>query len=192
MLPNAEDRVGEISVCRSVTDPTGRRSLGRRIAVAAGPLLLVLLTGCSSTDSQKEVVGLVGGAATGALIGTGIGGIAAIAVGAVAGGIAGDRIGHALDERDRAQAHRAERSAVRLGKTVAWHNRSSRHSGTVQLIKTFVNAHGRQCREFSHTIVIDGHKQTGIGIGCREKGGKWVLEGGPVAPAPSLRAESAR
>jgi surface antigen len=172
--------------------PTSRCSLGRRNAFAVGLLLLVPLAGCTSTRSQKEAVGLIGGAATGALIGTGIGGVAAIAIGAVAGGFAGDRIGHSLDERDRAEARRAERSAVILGKPIVWHNRRSGHSGTVRPIKTFVDAHGRKCREFSHTIVIDGQKQTGIGVGCREKGGRWVLEGEPMPPASPLRAEAPR
>ena len=172
-------------------DYPGEQTLIRRAALF--PVLLsMFVAGCTGAPGRDETVGLIGGAVGGFLIGTGIGGVAALAIGTAAGGLVGDRLGHALDERDRASARRAERRAVILGKRAAWYNPASDHRGTVRASGTFTDERGRTCRKFSHVIKIDGHDETGTGIGCRNQNGQWTLRGGPIPPQTSVHASNDR
>jgi surface antigen len=133
----------------------------------------------------RQDAGTFGGAVLGGLIGSSVAGggvgnrLAGAAVGAVAGGLLGGAIGAALDDADRERAYPAERQALAYGQPgapVAWRNPDSGRHGTVTAGRTY-QRDGRGCREFYHTIYINGRPQTAEGVACRNPDGSWT----PVA-----------
>lgn len=133
----------------------------------------------------RQDAGTFGGALMGGLIGSSVAGggvgnrLAGAAVGAVAGGILGGAIGAALDNADRERAYAAERQALAYGQPgapVSWRNPDSGRYGTVTA-GPINQRDGRGCREFYHTIYINGRPQTAEGVACRNPDGSWT----PVA-----------
>ena len=140
---------------------------------------LATLTGCAG--SQREVgPHTAAGVGTGAIVGGLIGGAAgrgpgAVVAGAIIGGLVGGSIGASLDEADRQRAYYAEMEALERGRSgapVAWRNPDSGHYGTVIPGEPYLRS-GRNCREYTHTIYIDGRPQTARGVACREPDGSW-------------------
>jgi hypothetical protein len=52
--------------------PHQQVQFGQKQFICSRSVLPLLRAGCTSTDTRNETVGLIGGAATGALIGTGM------------------------------------------------------------------------------------------------------------------------
>ncbi|GLK84905.1 glycine zipper domain-containing protein [Ancylobacter defluvii] len=148
------------------------------VAVA---LIGATLAGCTATQENPN---MVGGAATGALAGGVIGAIAGrnvagAAIGALAGGLIGGAIGSALDEQDRQRARQAEMQALEYGNPgapVSWRGEDGNY-GTIVPGPTYARGSSPRCREFTHTIYIDGQPQTARGTACRNPDGTWA----PVA-----------
>lgn len=149
-------------------------------ALAVAMLLLVPLAGCEAIkDNPKTSIGGFGGAATGGLIAAAAGGGgAAIAAGVIGGALVGGLIGNFLDQRDKEMQAKAASQALesgQSGKTVAWQNPDSGHSGTVTPTRTYQTNQGTYCREFTQTITIDGKKENSHGTACREPDGTWRI-----------------
>lgn len=151
------------------------------LAVVAGSLFL---TGCNhvyAPVNTREGVGAVSGAVAGGVIGHQIGSgsdrVATTAIGALAGGLIGAEIGRLLDERDRQEALAAEYRALefgRAGRPVAWRNDASGIYGEV------VAGRGSQgnsldCRDYTHTVHIDGRARIARGTACRQPDGTWRI-----------------
>ncbi len=84
-----------------------------------------------------------------------------------------------LDERDRQRAHAAEMRALKSGEPgapVGWRSPDSGRYGTVVPGPAY-QSKGMTCREFSHTIYIDGQPQTTRGTACRGPDGGWTPVG---------------
>lgn len=155
---------------------------------AAVALLGLTLGACAGTPSTgagpRENTGTLIGAVSGALIGSQIGGgtaarVGAAAAGAVIGGMIGNRIGQSLDERDRQMAYAAENEALTdgpPGAPVGWRNPQSGHYGTVVPGPSYDRA-GNTCREYSHTIYINGQPESARGTACRNPDGTWSVVG---------------
>jgi surface antigen len=128
----------------------------------------------------KENTGTLLGALTGAAIGSTIGGstgtrIAAGVAGAAIGGLIGNRIGAALDDEDRERAYAAQMQALESGRSgapVTWRNPDSGRYGTVVPGPAY-QQDGMNCRQYTHTIYIDGRPQTARGTACRNPDGTW-------------------
>lgn len=142
---------------------------------------VLALAACSGPNGQptKSDAGLAIGAITGGIIGNqfgkGQGKAVATAIGAVVGGIIGSEIGRSLDEADRRAAAYAEYSALEQGQSgaaVPWRNPDSGHYGTVVPGNPY-RLGGRHCRDYTHTIYIDGEPQTLRGTACRNPDGTW-------------------
>lgn len=149
-------------------------------AVAIAMLLLVPLTGCQTmSDNPKTTIGGLGGAATGGLIAAAAGGGGAgIAAGVIGGALLGGLIGNMLDQRDKEMQAKAASQALeraQAGKTVAWQNPDSGHSGTVTPTRTYQTAQGTYCREYTQTVTIDGKKENSYGTACRQPDGSWKI-----------------
>ena len=144
-----------------------------------------MLVGCAEgPDGQygvnKQGVGTILGGATGAVIGSQIGGgsgrVAAIAAGTLLGAAVGSGIGASLDKVDQQYYSRTTTSALesaRSGQTVAWQNPDSGNYGTVTPTNTFKNDGGQYCREYTQTVTVGGKKQQAYGVACREPDGSW-------------------
>jgi surface antigen len=61
------------------------------------------------------------------------------------------------------------------GKSVAWQNPDSGHSGTVTPTRTFQTADGTYCRDYHTTVVIDGKQERATGTACRQPDGSWRI-----------------
>jgi surface antigen len=153
-----------------------------RIARFSLPLLAVgLLCGCSNgqggTDNTGTglVLGSIAGGVLGNQIGKGDGKVAATVAGAVVGGIVGSQIGKNLDERDRRYAQEAEYDALERGQSGAsrqWRDPDTGHYGDIVPSKPYKRGVA-DCRDYTHTIYIDGRPQKMHGTACRSTDGTW-------------------
>jgi surface antigen len=153
----------------------------RFIAIA---LMAAGVTGCSADSGPKEVGGTAVGAVAGGLVGNAVGGaagnrLAGTVIGAAVGGFLGNRIGAALDDDDKRRAYAAQMQALESGPSgapVAWRNPDSGRYGNVVPGPAY-QVNGAPCRQYTHTIYIDGKPQTQRGTACRNPDGTWSTVG---------------
>lgn len=126
-------------------------------------------------------LGTLGGAAAGGLLGSqfgaGSGSALAALAGTLAGGYLGNRLGNRFDEDARATAAQAERQSLDTNQPADWSDAQAGASGRVRPLRSFTDAAGRECREYSHTVNIQGKQESGTGIACRQSDGSWSLVG---------------
>ena len=144
--------------------------------VAVG-LIGVTLAGCQTAqDNPNTVGGAAIGAIAGGVIGQVVGGnTGATLIGAAAGGLIGGMIGNSLDQQDQARARAAETQALEYGNPgapVSWRGDSGAY-GTIVPGPAYARGGSPKCREFTHTIYIDGQPQTARGSACRNPDGTW-------------------
>ncbi|WP_026380595.1 glycine zipper 2TM domain-containing protein [Afifella pfennigii] len=150
---------------------------------AAGALVgALILAGCQSQPGAmggREVIGTAGGALAGGIIGSqfgsGSGQVAATAIGALAGGLIGNRVGASLDEQARQQALAAEYRALEYGqpgRPVEWRATSGNYYGEIVPGQVY-QVNSVDCRDYAHTIYIDGTPQVARGTACRQADGTW-------------------
>jgi surface antigen len=138
------------------------------------------VAGCQTSgggprEGTGTAVGAVAGGILGASLGSGNNRIATGLIGAVAGGMIGNAIGKSLDEKARQEAYAAEYRALEHGAPgapVAW--RSEQYYGTVTPGPYSERQGYARCREYAHTIYIDGQPETARGVACRQSDGTWV------------------
>jgi surface antigen len=156
--------------------------------LAAAALAAISLAACSGTpetgQGPRENTGTLFGAVAGGLIGSQFGGgtgerIAAGLAGAAIGGMIGNRIGAAMDDEDKERAYAAQVEALERGRdgtAVAWRNPDSGRHGSVVPGRAYTQR-GLQCRQYTHTIHIDGRPQVARGNACRNADGTWTAMG---------------
>lgn len=160
--------------------------MSRSILLVPVALMSFALAGCANDpySGPKQDAGTVFGALTGALIGSSFGGgtsghIAGAVAGAAVGGVLGNAIGASLDARDRQRAYAAQMQAVQYGEPgapVGWRSPDSDRYGTIVPGPPYQSG-GLTCREFTHTIYVDGRPQTARGTACRNPDGSWTPVG---------------
>jgi surface antigen len=87
----------------------------------------------------------------------------------------GPHVGAALDDEDKRRAYAAQVQALESGTAgapVAWRNPDSGRYGSVVPGPSY-QANGANCRQFTHTIYLDGKPQTTRGSACRGADGNW-------------------
>ena len=93
----------------------------------------------------------------------------------LAGGLISGDLGRGLDEADRQAAFAAEYRALETGQAgapVAWRGASGNRFGEVIPGPAYrVNEYS--CRDYTHTVTIDGQPQSARGTACREPDGTW-------------------
>lgn len=155
-----------------------RRTVLKGVTVAA--LIVVLTTGCATVEQNpKTTIGAVGGGTFGGLVAAAAGASpAGIAAGVIGGILVGGLVGNLLDERDKKMAAEAAQRALETqptGKTVAWKNPDSGHSGTITVVKTYQTPSNTYCREYQQTVTIDGKEEKAYGTACRQPDGSWKV-----------------
>jgi surface antigen len=155
------------------------------VRLSAAALVAISVAACAATpetgQGAKENTGTLVGALAGGLIGSQFGGgtgerIAAGLAGAAIGGMIGNRIGAGMDDEDKQRAYAAQMQALesgRSGAAVAWKNPDSGRYGSVVPGPAY-QANGLQCRQYTHTIYIDGKPQVARGSACRNPDGTWT------------------
>lgn len=126
----------------------------------------------------NTALGTVGGAVVGGLLGStigrGSGQVAATVGGAVLGGLVGGGIGNQLDESNRRAAWAAQQQAFTNNSVTSWGTPGAPTYGSVEPLRTYV-LDGRYCREYQHTLYIDGRPQQARGTACQMPNGTWQV-----------------
>jgi surface antigen len=144
----------------------------------------VLSLGACETMSDREMAGTVVGGALGGLVGAQFGhhGDRALAtgLGVALGAFVGNRIGRALDERDRIAHDRAAQEALwasRSGYPYTWSGQYA--AGEVRPGgDAYRDGSGRSCRRFTDTVTFrDGYRRSVEGVACLNPDGQWVVVG---------------
>lgn len=143
--------------------------------------VLAGLVACSSPDGgiSKSDTGMVMGGVAGGIVGNqigkGRGNVLATVAGAVVGGMVGSEIGRSLDQRDRQLAQEAEFEALERGQSGVsrqWRNPDNGRYGEIVPSKPYKRG-TNDCRDFTHTVYIDGRPQQMRGTACRNPDGTW-------------------
>ena len=137
------------------------------------------LAGCSGNGPTKQETGLGIGALAGGLLGStvgkGGGRVAATIAGAVIGGIVGSEIGRSMDKQDRILAQQAEYDALERGgsgRARVWRNERNGNYGEVVPSRPYRRG-SYDCRDYTHTVYIDGRPEVMRGTACRNPDGTW-------------------
>lgn len=147
--------------------------------VGALAVLVLPLAGCMGNGPNQDV-GTLFGAATGAVVGgaLGNGSLGAVAAGAVVGGFLGNALGSELDAADQRRAVDAQYRALEYGRTgapVEWRGGRGRYGDVVAGSPYRVNDYN--CRDYTHTIYIDGRPEVARGTACKQPDGTWRVVG---------------
>ena len=145
------------------------------VAVVA---VVAMLSGCGPEASKQDsglLVGAVAGGLVGNAAGRGGGRPAATVLGAVVGGIVGSQVGRSMDRQDRILAQQAELLALERGESgrpTPWRNPDNGRYGEVIPGPSYQRG-PQPCREYTHTVYIDGRPQAMRGTACRNPDGTW-------------------
>jgi len=137
------------------------------------------LAACSA--SSGIVTGTVDpGANPGVVINSPVGsGNGTAPIGALEGGLTGADVGLSLTETDRKIALHAEYEALeygRPGQPTRWHNKESGNGGTISVGSPY-QVNRLDCREYTHTVSIQGRNRVVHGTACRQPDGLWRVLG---------------
>jgi len=150
----------------------------RRTALVLAFAPALALGGCV-TAGPNETIGTVAGAVVGGVIGSqfggGVGNVIATGVGTTLGAMIGGSLGRALDERDEMLMAGAQYDALEYappGAVREWRNGENGRYGSVTPGARYqVNEY--VCRDYSHTVFIDGRRELLRGTACRQPDGTW-------------------
>jgi surface antigen len=131
----------------------------------------VLATGCATNEQTGTLLGAGTGALIGNQFGHGGGKVAATIGGALIGGFIGNRIGKSMDDEDRRRAYEAQVRAFEYGERSEWRSPSG-HYGYIEPRPAYTY-NDLRCREFSQTVIINGHPEQMVGRACRNPDGSW-------------------
>ncbi len=84
-------------------------------------------------------------------------------------GLASGALGASLDEADRTAANSAESAALASGDRKTWRGDDGAYGYVAP------GAANGDCRDFTHTVYINGRPQVGKGAACKADGG-WKLK----------------
>lgn len=145
---------------------------------AAVAMASLMLAGCAQDSGPKETSGaLIGGLAGGLLGNTvGKGRAAATILGAALGAVVGGKVGRSLDDEDRNYAYGAATRSFTSGREITWENPDSGHRGRFRQRRSF-ERDGEPCRDFDHTIWVDGEPEVIEGTACQTPDGRWRVVG---------------
>jgi surface antigen len=132
-------------------------------------LAVVVLAGCSTTSAPKSNSGSTLSKLTGGSKSATTGVLAALG-----NGLIGNN--PSLDASDRKRALQAEYQALEYspaGKTVEWKNSSGSRTGEVVAAQPY-QVGSQNCRQYTHTVRIDGTPQSARGTACRNEDGSWT------------------
>ncbi|MBP2303119.1 RT0821/Lpp0805 family surface protein [Azospirillum picis] len=158
-----------------------------RLRTAAAAVVATMaalpLGACQNTSlgnmNTTETVGTLGGAVAGGLLGSRFGGgsgkLATTAIGTLLGAYAGQQLTRHFTSADQNRASDAEERAVSSNQTITWNNPQSGNSGTIQPQRTYQGSSGQTCRDYTHSVVIDGSTQAARGTACQQPDGTWKL-----------------
>jgi surface antigen len=156
----------------------------------AAPLFVtaLILAGCQPGGEgvggmgQKQTGGALIGAGLGGLAGSQLGGgsgkLVTTALGVILGGLVGSEAGKSLDRADQAYMNQQTSRALESAPTnqpTSWRNPDSGYQASVTPTRTYQQANGAYCREYSQSIIVGGKPQSAYGTACRQPDGAWQV-----------------
>lgn len=102
--------------------------------------------------------------------------VGAAIVQAMGGGLIGGQLGTNLDARERRRALEAEYRTLEYtpaGQSVIWGQPGSRSRGEVVAGSPY-RVGAQDCRQYTHTVTLDGRAQSARGTACRNPDGSWT------------------
>ncbi|MBU1305506.1 MAG: hypothetical protein KKF33_08300 [Alphaproteobacteria bacterium] len=152
-----------------------------RIAIIAAPLLALTLAGCSSTGSnqvmQAPVVMAAPVIATPLVASPAQTTQQALATTSVSNGFVDPAALVLMTAQDSAEANSAQFYALQFGRPGApraWTG-SKGTTGSVA-VGPYVRVNNLDCRDFTHTVKVNGQEFVKKGTACREQNGNWNVE----------------
>jgi surface antigen len=149
----------------------------RSKAVAAALLSAFLAAGCQ-TMGPGQTTGTLGGAAAGGVIGAQFGGgsgqLIATGIGTLLGAFVGGQLGQQFDQQDHMAVNSAGQQAFNTGQQQAFNGPNA--SGTITPTGQSFYENGRECRNFTQTVQINGQPRQASGVVCRAQDGSWQLD----------------
>lgn len=130
-------------------------------------------------ETVGTVLGGVGGAVIGSSFGKGNGRVVGTAIGTLLGAGLGNQIGASLDRADQQYYNNTANQAFesnRSGQASTWHNPDSGNSGVITPTRTYQDAGGAYCREYTQSIKVGGQTKQGYGTACRQPDGSWQVQ----------------
>ncbi len=154
----------------------------KKLLVAFALALIVAMPNGAAAEGKKALMGTLGGAALGGLlgsqVGSGKGKLAATGAGVLLGAFLGHGIGKSLDNADRAAMGQSQQQALEYtpsNQAVPWRNPDSGHSGTIVPRPAYQTASGQYCREFTQSVTVGGRTEQAYGTACRQPDGSWQI-----------------
>lgn len=140
----------------------------------------LLLAGCANSGPKETSGAVIGGVAGGLLgntIGHGKGRAAATILGAAMGAVVGGAVGRNLDDADRERAYYAAQRSFESGREASWENPNTGHRGRIKPRRSYRDDDERMCRDFEHTIWVQGEPELIDGTACEMADGSWRVVG---------------
>ena len=154
--------------------------MGCRAFVAVA-LMAATVAGCSQYAGPKETSGAVIGGVAGGLLGNtvghGKGRAAATILGAALGAVVGGAVGRNLDDVDRQRAYYAAQRSFETGRRQYWENPNTGHRGEFVPRRAYRYNDYDMCRDFEHTIWVEGEPEVVEGTACEMADGSWRVVG---------------
>jgi surface antigen len=142
-------------------------------------------TGSSNTGGSFDflkgingghIIGGLLGAATGTQFGKGSGRTVAVLGGAILGAVLGGNVSKSIQDADKRNAQSVLETTP-AGQTVSWKNPDTGAAYTVTPTRTYQQANGRYCRDYTTWVFIDGYEEIARGTACRTPNGAWAPQG---------------
>jgi surface antigen len=136
------------------------------------------MAGCASNTGGQSALGAAANAVVSTVSGgdPGSGKVTAAIISEMQGGLVGGGIGSDLSRAERSMALEAEYRALEYtpsGQTVTWGDRQSGRFGEVVAASPY-RVGSQDCRQYGHTVFIDGRSRKARGTACRNADGSWT------------------
>ncbi|PSH70557.1 hypothetical protein CU102_00385 [Phyllobacterium brassicacearum] len=138
-----------------------------KFQIAISLLAVAVLAGCSTTSGSKSNGGPFSSL-------TGSKPASSDVLAALGNGLIGNKA--SLDTSDRKRALQAEYQALEYspaGKSIEWKNASGSRSGEVVAAQPY-QVGSQNCRQYTHTVRVEGTPQSARGTACRNEDGSWT------------------
>ena len=147
----------------------------RGLQMAAVTIIFMLITsGCANTSKGAGGAGI--GAAAGAIAGQAIGhNTKGTLIGAAVGGMLGYIIGNEMDKYDQAQLNQVYETSPSHQRS-QWVNPDTNRSYTVTPQPAYTQPSGQVCREAEILATVDGRPEKVVSLACRDHNGRWVIQ----------------